>query len=206
VAIALSLPATVRAQVVARVIDGDTIVVQGVGTVRLIGVDTPETVDPRLPVQPFGREAAAFTRGLVQGKAVRLEYDGSKRDKYNRVLAYVYLPDGTFLNAEIIKQGFGHAYTSYPFRHLEAFRRLEREARAAERGLWAGPQRAVAGLAQIEPADTGAVVYVTKTGAKYHREGCRYLARSQIPMSLADAAARYGPCSVCKPPVPAPVR
>lgn len=117
-------------------IDGDTLVVDGVETVRLIGVDTPETVDPRRPVQYFGREASNFTRALALGRMVRLEFDVDRRDRYGRTLAYVYLSDGMFLNAEIIRQGYGYAYTRFPFRFLEAFRAYEQEARAAGRGLW----------------------------------------------------------------------
>ena len=119
-----------------RVVDGDTIVVKGIGKVRLIGVDTPETKHPRKPVEYFGKEASAFTKRMVEGKKVRLEYDWQRKDKYNRTLAYVYLKDGTFLNAEIIKQGYGHAYTCYPFKYLEQFRKYEKEARENKRGLW----------------------------------------------------------------------
>ncbi len=72
---------------------------------------------------------------MVQGKRVRLDYDWERRDKYGRTLAYVYLEDGTFLNAEIIRQGYGFAYTRFPFKHLEEFRKLEREARETRRGL-----------------------------------------------------------------------
>lgn len=101
-AVALTLgPAAVAAQVVERVVDGDTIIVADVGRVRLIGVDTPESVDPRRPVQFFGKEASAFA------------------------------------NAEIIRQGYGHAYTRFPFRYSDRFRQYEREARDARRGLWA---------------------------------------------------------------------
>ena len=104
--------------------------------VRYIGVDTPETVDPRRPVQAFGKEASAFTASIALGKVVRLEFDRDRTDRYKRTLAYVYLPDDVFLNAEIIRQGYGHAHTSYPFRYLDDFRALEREAREAARGLW----------------------------------------------------------------------
>lgn len=122
-----------------RVIDGDTIVVNIEGkneNVRLIGVDTPETVHPQKPVERFGKEASDFTRKMVHGKTVRLEYDWQSRDKYGRLLAYVYLEDGTFLNAEIIKQGYGFAYTKYPFKYLEDFRQYEKEARENNKGLW----------------------------------------------------------------------
>ena len=124
--------------VVTRVIDGDTVVVEGVGTVRLIGVDTPETVDPRRPVGYFGKEASEFTRQLATGQRARLEFDQDRTDRYGRTLAYVYLqPENLLLNAEIIRQGYGFAYTRFPFRMMDQFRALEREAREAGRGLWA---------------------------------------------------------------------
>ena len=129
-------PASAEAQRVERVVDGDTIIVSDVGRVRLIGVDTPESVDPRRPVEFFGKEAGAFTKRLVEGKRVRLEYDWERADRYGRTLAYVHLPDGTFVNAEIIRQGYGHAYTRFPFKYLDRFRQFEREARQAGRGLW----------------------------------------------------------------------
>jgi hypothetical protein len=140
--------------------------------------------------------SGAFLRGMTINKVVRLEYDQQKTDRYERTLAYAYLPDGTFVNAEVIKQGYGHAYTEFPFRFMEQFRAYEREARTAARGLWAGPSA----LAAAAASDTNTTVYVTRTGEKYHRAGCRSLARSQIPMSLSDAAARYGACAICKPP------
>ena len=136
VAVLLALvPGSVGAQPVERVVDGDTIVVRGVGRVRLIGVDTPETVSPGRPVEFYGREASAFTKRLLEGRRVRLEYDRERTDRYGRTLAYVHLADGTFANAEIVRQGYGHAYTRFPFRHLDWFRQLEREARSAGRGL-----------------------------------------------------------------------
>jgi micrococcal nuclease len=191
------------AQLVTRVIDGDTIVVAGVGTVRLIGVDTPETVDPRKPVESFGKEASEFTRRMAQGKVVRLEFDFQRLDKYQRTLAYVYLPDGSLLNAEIVKQGYGHAYVKYPFKYLDQFRDYERAAREAGRGLWGGGA-GDAVVPVVERAEDSSnpeqVVYVTRAGTKYHRGGCRYLARSQISIPLKDAG-RYEPCSVCEPPV-----
>jgi micrococcal nuclease len=128
--------------VVERVVDGDTLLLQSGERVRLIGVDTPETKHPKKPVEYFGKEASAFTRRMVEGKRVRLEFDQANavqgdKDRYGRTLAYVFLEDGTLLNAEIIKQGYGHAYTQFPFSRMEEFRRLEREAREQGRGLWA---------------------------------------------------------------------
>jgi endonuclease YncB( thermonuclease family) len=128
---------------VAYDIDGDTIVVKISGreeTVRFIGADTPETHDPRKPVQCFGETAAAHTKSLVTGKSVRLAADpsDSDRDKYGRLLRYVYLPDGTLLNSELIRDGYAFAYTIFPFSKLEQFRGLETQARNANVGLWAG--------------------------------------------------------------------
>lgn len=130
-------PPSIGPLLVTRVIDGDTVVVETVGTVRLIGVDTPETVDPQEPVGCFGPEASAFTRAVAAGQRVRLEFDVDRIDRFGRTLAYIYLPDGTFLNATLVQQGYGRAYTFFPFRYLEQFRALEREAREARRGLWA---------------------------------------------------------------------
>jgi micrococcal nuclease len=125
---------------VVRVVDGDTLLLDRKERVRLIGVDTPETVYPERPVEYFGREASEFTRRMAEGRRVRLAFDHERTDRYGRTLAYVYLEDGTLLNAEIIRQGYGFAYTQFPFRYLEEFRQLEREAREAGRGLWAeGP-------------------------------------------------------------------
>lgn len=128
--------------IVTRVVDGDTIIADINGAqekIRLIGVDTPETVDPRKPVQCFGKEASAFTKNLLEGKEVRLEHDSSQgdRDKYGRLLRYVFLPDDTFINKEIIAQGYGHEYTyRTPYQHQADFRVAERSARETQRGLW----------------------------------------------------------------------
>jgi len=121
---------------VRKVIDGDTFVLASGERVRMIGVDTPETKHPRKPVQYFGKEASEFTRQMIEGKAVVLEYDWQRRDRYGRLLAYVYLPDGTFLNAEIIKRGYGFANTRYRFRYLDKFIGYEGEAMGNGNGLW----------------------------------------------------------------------
>jgi len=128
---------------VIRVVDGDTLVLSPNEKVRLIGVDTPETKHPKKPVQCFGLEAKEFTGKMAAGKKIRLELDQANaatghKDRYGRTLGYVYLEDGVFLNAEIIRQGYGHSYTRFPFRYLEEFRALQRQARAVGRGLWSG--------------------------------------------------------------------
>ncbi len=121
--------------------DGDTITVDMNGkeeSIRMIGVDTPETHDPRKAVQCFGQAAATFTENLIGTQNVRLETDplNTNRDRYNRLLRYVYLPDGTLVNAEIIKQGYGFAYTSFPITKADEFKQYQEEARVAGRGLW----------------------------------------------------------------------
>ncbi len=125
---------------VVRVVDGDTIVVRFENgryeKVRLIGINTPETVDPRRPVQYFGKEASRYTKKHLLGKTVYLQYDWQIRDKYGRLLAYVFLPDGTFFNAKIVEDGYAFAFTRYPFKYMKMFRKLEAEAREAGRGLW----------------------------------------------------------------------
>lgn len=127
---------------VSRVIDGDTIQValaDHTETVRLIGVDTPESVHPSKPVERFALEASAFVKQRAAGKKVRMagEAGTPDRDRYGRLLRYVYLPDGVLLNSEIIAEGYGFAYTKYPFAKMEEFRAIERAAREQRKGLWA---------------------------------------------------------------------
>lgn len=125
--------------------DGDTIVVDMNGRnerIRMIGVDTPETHDPRKNVECFGKAASEFTKQLIGDGTVRLEADSlsTNRDRYDRLLRYVYTADNKLIQAEIIKNGYGFAYTSFPFTKLEEFRQYEKEAREQGRGLWSGCQ------------------------------------------------------------------
>lgn len=128
--------------VVVRVIDGDTIEVNinnTKETVRFIGVDTPETVDPRKKVQCFGKEASNFTASYLLDKTVFLESDPTQdnRDKYQRILRYVFLEDGTNYNKLLIAQGYAHEYTYYlPYKYQAEFKLAEQEARENNRGLW----------------------------------------------------------------------
>lgn len=122
-----------------RVVDGDTVILDGGERVRLVGVDTPELHRQGTPVQYFAREASAFTRRLVAGKRVRLDHDQERKDKYGRTLGYLWLEDGTFVNFEIVRRGYGFAYTRHPFRYLDEFRLAERAAREEGAGLWAAP-------------------------------------------------------------------
>jgi len=133
-----------RQAVVTAVVDGDTIRIDDGGrrtTVRLIGVDTPELGDrqhPSAPPQPFARQASDFTRRMLTAQRVRLEFEaGDRVDRYGRMLAYVFLADGTFFNRELLRRGLARAYTRYPFRYRDEFRADEATARHEHRGLWA---------------------------------------------------------------------
>lgn len=121
---------------VARVIDGDTIEIEGGERVRYIGIDTPETVDPRKPVQCFGVEASNKNKELAEGKTVRLEKDTTDRDKYKRLLRYVYVGDD-FINLELVKQGFAYSY-SYPpdIKYQKEIVAAQQEAEKSKSGLW----------------------------------------------------------------------
>lgn len=136
---------------VIRVIDGDTFKANGAGTIRLIGVDTPETKHPKKKIEYFGREASDFLKKRLSGKKVRLEYDQQRKDRYGRTLAYVYLEDSTFINAEIIAEGYGFAYTKFPFKYLEEFRSLEKRARESEKGLWKNKKSSMIQMPIIKP-------------------------------------------------------
>jgi micrococcal nuclease len=124
---------------VVRVVDGDTIHVRlgdRVEKVRYIGVNTPEVHHPRKGEEPGGREAAALNRALVDGRRVRLELDAQVRDRHGRLLAYVWVGE-TMINAELVRRGYAQVMTVPPnVRHQALFLGLQREARAAERGLW----------------------------------------------------------------------
>jgi micrococcal nuclease len=130
-----------RAQVL-RVVDGDTIRVSLAGRterVRYIGVDTPESVKPGTPVECFAKRASAANAALVTGRSVRLVADVEQRDRYGRLLAYVYRePDGTFVNAQLVRDGFARPLTIAPnVAHARELAGLANRARRAGRGLWA---------------------------------------------------------------------
>jgi micrococcal nuclease len=128
----------VTAAIVERVIDGDTVVLVGGETVRYIGVDTPELQHhPKKRAQPYAKEATEFNRGLVEGQKVRLEMDVERQDKYSRTLAYVFLEDGRFVNAELLKEGYAQLLTIPPnVRYVDLFTGLQKQARENKRGLW----------------------------------------------------------------------
>jgi micrococcal nuclease len=126
---------------VQRVVDGDTFVASVRGRrerVRIIGVDTPESVDPNRPDEPFGEEASNFAKHYLNGRTVRMAGDVEPRDRYGRMLAYVWLEDGTFWNALLAAEGYAQQLTIPPnVTYADLFRRLVGEARREDRGLWA---------------------------------------------------------------------
>jgi micrococcal nuclease len=135
---------------VTRVVDGDTLVLETGERVRLIGIDTPELhVSNKLyrdaqrssqditTIQKMGRRSYEFTKNLVEGKRVSLEFDVDKYDRYDRLLAYVYLKDGTFVNAKIVEEGYASLMTYPPnVKYSDLFLKLYQEARQNQRGLW----------------------------------------------------------------------
>lgn len=152
--VATTAPVTGEATTVTRVVDGDTLVTAA-GRVRLIGVDTPETVHPDRGVECFGREASAYlTRLVPPGTRVRLVFDVERRDRYDRLLAYVYRQDdGLFVNAELVARGYAQVMTVPPnVAHADELVALAREAREAGRGLWrACPDAAGEAAGQAQP-------------------------------------------------------
>ncbi|MBI2330167.1 thermonuclease family protein [Candidatus Daviesbacteria bacterium] len=126
---------------VSKVVDGDTIQLTNGKTVRLIGIDTPETVDPRRPVGCFGKEASNEAKKLLAGKEVILQKDISETDKYKRLLRYIFLPlqnnQTLFVNDYLVREGFAKVLTYPPdVKYNEQLRQAEKEAREGNRGLW----------------------------------------------------------------------
>ncbi|MEN2996645.1 MAG: thermonuclease family protein [Acetomicrobium sp.] len=131
------IPENAEKVLVSRVIDGDTIQLYDGRRVRLIGVDTPETVHPQKGVEPYGKEASNFTRSMLEGREVYLEYDVQLADKYSRTLAYVWLEDDTFFNELLLLEGYAQVATFPPnVKYVERFLEAQKKAREAGKGLW----------------------------------------------------------------------
>ena len=145
---------------VVSVSDGDTFRVEIDGrrqTVRLIGVDTPEISRPNTPVQCYARQASAFTKDLLTSSFVHLATDSQTddRDRYGRLLRYVYLTDGRLVQHELLKGGYAFAYTRFPFTRAEEFVRLQLEAQTARQGLWRDCKPAVGANGVYSTGPTG---------------------------------------------------
>jgi micrococcal nuclease len=124
---------------VQRAVDGDTLELDDGTRVRMVGIDTPESVHPNKPVQCFGKEASHYTASLVNDQWVRMERDITDKDRYGRLLRIIYMEDGTMLNDTLVRQGYAHVYTYPPdITYIPQFRLAEQEARATGRGLWSG--------------------------------------------------------------------
>ena len=187
---------------VTRVIDGDTIEISGGERVRYIGIDTPETVDPRKPVQCFGIEASNKNKELVLGKTVRLEKDITDRDKYHRLLRYVWL-DNTMINRALVEEGFAHSY-SYPpdVKYQDQLVAAERQAREAKRGLWDACPTSISPSASTSTSAGVTVTATTDSGVNnsctikgnisvsgekiYHLPGCAFYAKTRIDESHGE--------------------
>lgn len=176
-----------------KVIDGDTFDVwtgERIERIRLVGVDTPETKDPRRKVQHFGKEAATFLRRALKGKTLRIERVG--KDSFLRTLAFVYLPDGRCLNELLVQEGYAYAFLKYPFPGLDRFKRLETEARLAKKGLWRD--------FVYESFYTGNL-----SSKVFHRPDCKYAKRlpedRRIFFETRERALELGfrPCGSCRP-------
>jgi micrococcal nuclease len=181
---------------ITRVIDGDTVEIEGGQKVRYIGIDTPETVDPRKPVQCFGAEASKKNKDLVEGKIVRMEKDVTDKDKYGRLLRYVYVGDD-FINVEMVKQGFAYSY-SYPpdIKFQNQILQAQQEAEAGKRGLWSAcPLKNTS--TPTSPASTTSTTSInsgcnikgniSSAGEKiYHMEGCGSYSKTVIDESKGE--------------------
>lgn len=138
----IQLPATSDIRLVKKVVDGDTIWVSaksgGEEKIRLIGIDAHEVRNtPRKKAGFYGREASAYLSKRISGKKIRLEYDVQRYDRYRRTLAYIYLEDGTFINAEMVRKGYAVVMTVAPnVKYADKFILYQQEARKKQLGLW----------------------------------------------------------------------
>ena len=185
---------------VVKVVDGDTIDVvinNKTERLRLIGINTPETVDPRKPVECFGKEASNKAKELLAGQTVALAGDVTQdeRDKYGRLLRYVWREDGLFFNLEIVKQGFAYEYTyNLPYKYQTEFKNAQGYARVNKLGLWADGACALtdittntppASVASSSCAIKGNISYSTKEKI-YHVPGCDYYTQTKIDIDSGE--------------------
>ena len=132
------LSAPLYAETVGYVIDGDTFILKNNQRVRMIGINAPETSHRRYGKkgQAFGNEAKARLKKWIEKKEVTLKNGRELFDRYGRRLAYVYLPDGTFVNREMVREGYAEAYQKFPFEYKKEFLELEQQAKAGKLGMW----------------------------------------------------------------------
>lgn len=170
---------------VIRVIDGDTIELESGQKVRYIGIDTPETVDPRKTTQCFGQEASSKNKDLVEGEVVSLEKDVSETDKYGRLLRYVYIGD-IFVNDYLVEEGYAYA-SSFPpdVKYQENFQNSQHRAQSNNKGLWSSCRE----KSPQTIADQGCLIKgnISTSGEKiYHLPGQRYYEKTVIDESRGE--------------------
>jgi micrococcal nuclease len=181
--------------VVTRVIDGDTLVLNGSVQVRLVGIDAPEMEREGRYAEFLAHKAKATLAELTRGKRLRLEYDRLRYDHYDRLLAYLFLPDNTFVNAELVRQGLARVYFHAPnFRYREVLLAAQRQALEAHRGMW---QKA---LRQDEP-----YYLANRNSFRFHRPSCPLGAKIAPANRLRFDSLKqaylegFSPCRSCKP-------
>lgn len=184
---------------VIRVIDGDTIVMEKLGKVRYIGINTPEIKHDDQPGQPYGIEAQAANRKLVLGKKVKLLYDIQRRDKYGRLLAYVYVGK-IFVNAWLVEMGYAQVMTVPPnVKYQNRFTKLQREARSHYRGLWEEPPVQSQGNMAIQ------AYWGNMKTHRFHYPWCKEAKKVNTDnlkffQGRQDAIdSGLSPCRICKP-------
>lgn len=180
---------------VSLAIDGDTVLLSDGRLVRYIGINAPEIAHDDKPAEYWGEESHLFNRRLVENKWVRLEYDIEAKDRYGRLLAYVFLRDGTFVNGKLVKQGFAYVLPKAPnLRYHKLLLKLQQQAIEENRGLW---------IRKLE--DTEEFYMGNRRSRRFHRPQCAYGQRIAphnriIFKSKCQAfKAGYSPCRKCLP-------
>jgi micrococcal nuclease len=191
---------------VTRVVDGDTIIVDLNGVeerVRLIGIDTPESVHPDASRNlPEGKVAFEFTKSRLEGKEVKLEFDVQERDQYGRLLAYVYI-DGAMFNKTLLSEGYARIATYPPnVKYVEDFTAIQKQAREGNKGLWSEETF----NSEVVPEVKSSGTYVGSLNSdKYHKPTCRHAKNIESFNEIwfdtiqEAKASGYNPCGVCKP-------
>ena len=157
--------------------------------IRLQGIDAPESN------QAFGTRSKQALSGKVFNKQVNVKWQD--KDRYRRIIGDIYLDD-RWINKEMVQEGWAWHYRQYS--DDEELAKAQRTAKAAKVGLWQDSKPVPPWEFRHNPGPDDGKIYVTKSGSKYHRGNCRFVSKSRIPISLADAKERYSACAVCKPP------
>jgi micrococcal nuclease len=178
---------------VAYVYDGDTLRTDDGEKVRLLGINAPEVAHGNEPGQPLGEAAGKRLKALVLGREVRLQTDKDHRDIYGRLLAHVYLRDGTWIDGLLVKEGLAHVYIFPPnFRHANALLHDEDAARASRLGIWATKRFRVLAAAEVSTAEAGQFRVVEGTVTSVHRNSLGFRL-GHLNISIPRAYRRYFP-------------